>query len=74
MSESVFVKCSSHRARQKLLAIIPDAIAHYDEDNFLRRHNHKGIYKIDMNQLESATQIKGVTKLRKQTGYVQCWH
>jgi len=72
--EAVFVRCASHRARNALLGMVPDAVAHYDPEKMFVKSStpNKGIYAIPLSKLDDAKKIKGVTKTRKQSGYNRC--
>lgn len=79
----VYVKCNSHRARERLLAMLltrnpqRDARSYYS----MKRVNgkwyraaHQGIYCIDESEVAAARQIKGVSVLRKPYDDLSpCW-
>jgi hypothetical protein len=70
MDEQVYVKCSSHRARDKLFRLLGDKPKGYWSFD---HGNHYGIFLIPADKLESAREITGVTKLRNTEGLMKCW-
>ena len=64
-----WLRCSSHRARGKLLDIIgKDAVCHFRWDD----RTGRGIYAVPDNLLAVSRAIKGVTKLRNTTDVRKC--
>lgn len=65
----VYVRCASHRARNRLSAYRVDdhEFWHWDRPNLY------GICLIDESDLAEARKIPGVTKCREQTGWNKCW-
>ncbi len=68
-----FVKCNSHRARNRLFGIIgPKAQGYY---SFKHNHFH-GVYLVMDEDLDRARALKGITKCREQDPdeWSACWH
>ena len=64
-----WLRCSSHRARDKLLAVIgEDAVCHFRWDD----RTGQGIYRVSDDLLAVCRAIKGVTKLRNTTDVRKC--
>lgn len=67
---STLVKANSHRARNKLLALVgPDR----EELFSMRRNTAKGAYRIPDRYAESAKAITGVTGMRDGDDLQRCW-
>lgn len=68
---SVFVRCSSHRARERLIRLIGKG----PQQSYFRWEDtaSRGIYLIPTSLLAEARQISGITKLRKTDGVRRCW-
>ncbi len=66
----VAVRCTSHRAREKLLRLIGDdnAICYFRWAD----RNSRGIYRIPLAMLKAAREIKGVTRLRETSDIMRC--
>ncbi len=73
VNEMVFVRCASHRARNKLTGMLRDIEAYYPIDFNVKKK--KGTYLIPANELKRARGITGVTKCRDQNrnNYGLCW-
>ena len=67
----MFVKCSSHRSREKLLQVFPDANSYYYFPK-LFSDNSKGYYQIPDDKVPD---IKGISKPKDQNpgNYGACW-
>lgn len=68
----IFVRCHSHRARHRLLAALDrDPQAYWTA----QRLNHRGIYRVDSNELCIARSIPGITRVRNpdQYAFTMCW-
>ena len=69
MSGFTWLRCSSHRARGKLLALIgKDAVCHFRWDD----RTDQGIYSVHDELLTVARAITGVTKLRNTSDVRKC--
>lgn len=67
---AAFVRCNSHRARQRFEARFGKAPCFYS----LWRETGRGCYGIQADQIDAARAIKGVTILRGPYGDLgQCW-
>lgn len=68
---TVLVKCGSHRARRKLLALVGEADA---EALFsLFRSTGKGAYRIPAHREVEAKAITGISGLRDGDDLHRCW-
>ena len=68
---TVFVKCGSHRAREKLTRLLGggEHKSYYSWD-----HPSKGgYYKIPVDKLAEARKIPGVSKSKNQDDLALCW-
>lgn len=65
----IFVKCSSHRARGRLMQYVVDRQGYYS----LGRNSYHGVYKIPEDDLGAARALGGITKCREQEGWSKCW-
>jgi len=69
---TALVKCGSHRAREKMLRLMPDerdAVAFYS----FHRETGKGVYRIPANLAASAKSIVGVSGFRDGPDLHPCW-
>jgi hypothetical protein len=69
--ETALVKCGSHRARRKLLALVDEerAQALYS----LHRETGKGVYRIPAELAPEAKRITGVSGYRDGPDLMPCW-
>ncbi len=68
----IFVRCHSHRARRRLLSALDrDPQAYWTA----HRLNHRGIYRVDVGELQTARDIVGITRVRDpdQYDFTACW-
>lgn len=64
------VKCGSHRARRKMLALVgEDAQALFS----MRRETGKGVYRIPTAHAAAAKAIVGVSGFREGDDLMNCW-
>jgi hypothetical protein len=68
---TTLVKCSSHRARQKMLALVgsDNAQALFS----MRRETGKGVYRIPAARAREAKAIVGVSGYRDGDDLMKCW-
>jgi hypothetical protein len=68
--ETVFVRCGSHRARERLFRLLGHKPhCHYDWD----RPATGGYYPIPAGRLAEARKIAGVTRARHPEALRACW-
>ena len=68
--DAVYVRCNSHRAREKLSRLMGDDLQCYYH---MEITSHGGFYLIPQSKLEEAKLIKGMTESRVQDGFAECW-
>jgi hypothetical protein len=68
---TVLIKCGSHRARNKLLALVgrDNAEALYS----MHRETGKGAYRIPAEHATAAKAITGVSGMRDGDDLMRCW-
>lgn len=68
---TVLVKCGSHRARNKMLALVgrDNAKALFS----LQRETGKGVYRIPAEHAAAAKAITGVSGFREGDDLMVCW-
>lgn len=73
-NEQVFVKCSSHRARERLFRLTGKIQAYYNSSK-LFNDNSKGYYLIGSNLVDEVLKIKGISRCKNQdsNNYSKCW-
>ena len=71
-NETVLVKCGSHRARHKMLALLGDAPSQA-VFSMRRETGHGGAYRIPAEFEEEAKAITGISGLRDGDDLLKCW-
>ncbi len=68
----IFVRCHSNRARHHLLVALDREPQAYWT---MQRLNHRGVYRVDVGELEIARAIVGVARVRDpgQYNFMPCW-
>lgn len=69
--QTVLVKCGSHRARAKMLALV--GRDHAEALFSMRRDTGKGVYRIPAEHERAAKAITGVSGFRDGDDLMRCW-
>lgn len=65
------LRCASHRARQKLFALLTEKPQGYFS---MKTHATGGFYEVPNELVQKALEITGITKASKRYTYYQCWN
>lgn len=71
MSDELYVRCKSHRSREKVFRVLGKLTCYY---SFQRDAGTGGCYKVSPSQYEQIKGITGVSKLRgPYDDILKCW-
>ncbi len=65
------LRCASHRARQKLFALLTEKPQGYFS---MKTHATGGFYEVPSEIVPRALEITGITRASKRYKYFQCWN